>query len=330
MSKTTTVIGAGSWVTALAIHAHRCGHHVRLWVHSPDTLRILQEKRINEIYLPGFTVPDEIELTSDASCVIDSDYTLLVVPSAYLRETLQKFLPYWKQDAALISCIKGLEPDTGKRVSEIVQELVPDRLIYSVLSGPSFAKEVAEEHPTAVVIGCTSRETGKVIQTDFRSDYFRLYYNPDVTGIEVGAGIKNIIAIAAGVVSGLGYGYNTLSGLITRGLAEMSRLAIKMGGHPATLSGLAGLGDLILTCTGHLSRNRQVGLELGRGKTIEEITGPMRMVAEGIRTTEAIYKLAEKLQVSMPITEQVYKVIYEGHDTRTAILQLMSRELKEE
>jgi glycerol-3-phosphate dehydrogenase (NAD(P)+) len=223
-----------------------------------------------------------------------------------------------------------MESSTGKRISEIVAEMTKSNLRYAVLSGPSFALEVAQKHPTAVVIGTESKETGRQIQTDFSTPYFRLYYNPDVLGIEIGASIKNIIAIAAGVVSGLGYGYNTLSGLITRGLVEMNRFAIRSGANPSTLAGLAGLGDLILTCTGHLSRNRQVGIELGKGKKISEITGQMRMVAEGVRTTEAIYNLAKKMQISMPITEQVYRVIYEEHDPGKAILELMSRELKEE
>ena len=330
MSRITTIIGAGSWGTALAIHSHQCGHEVRLWVHSEDTFQTLSAWRVNELYLPGFPLPPEIAITQDPQCAQDSDYTLLAVPSTYFRSIFAKFLPHWKQGSVLISCIKGMEPATSKRISEIVAEMSGDRHVFSVLSGPSFAKEVAEHHPTAVVIGSENREVGKQIQADFRSQYFRLYYNPDVLGIEIGASIKNIIAIAAGVVSGLGYGYNTLSGLITRGLAELNRLAVRLGANPVTLSGLAGLGDLILTCTGHLSRNRQVGVELGRGKGIEEITGQMRMVAEGVRTTEAVWKLAQRLQVSMPITEQVYKVIYEQLDPRSAILQLMSRELKEE
>lgn len=330
MSKTIAVIGAGSWGTALAIHAAGCGHRTRLWVHSPETLASIRKNRVNEIYLPGFTLPEEIEITSDESCVSGADYSLLVVPSGHLRSTFERFQPYWKQDAALISCIKGMEPQTGKRISEIVTEMSGNQYLFSVLSGPSFAREVAERNPTAVVIGSEHRELGKQIQNDLRSQYFRLYYNPDVLGIEIGASVKNIIAIAAGVVSGLGYGYNTMSGLITRGLAELNRFAIQLGANPATLSGLAGLGDLILTCTGHLSRNRQVGVELGRGKTIDEITGTMRMIAEGVRTTDAVHGLARKLNVMMPITEQVYNVIYKGHDPRAAILQLMSRELKEE
>jgi glycerol-3-phosphate dehydrogenase (NAD(P)+) len=239
-------------------------------------------------------------------------------------------MPHLRDGSALISSIKGMEPDTSLRISEIVRELSQDRFEFSVLSGPSFAKEVAQQNPTAVVIGSENKEVGKEIQSDFSSKYFRLYYNSDVLGIEIGGCVKNIIAIAAGVVSGLGYGYNTLSGLITRGLAEVNRLAVDLGAYPATLMGLAGLGDLVLTCTGHLSRNRQVGVELGQGKNIVEITKNMRMVAEGVRTTQGIYALARKRNVDMPITQQVQKVLYEGHDPRAAILELMSRELKEE
>ena len=330
MSKTIAIIGAGSWGTTLAIHAHECGHHVRLWAHSEDTMKAIETNRVNDIYLPGFPVPNEIDVTSDESCVTDADYSLLVVPSIYFRPTFGRFLPHLKSGSALISCIKGMEPGTSKRISEIVQEMSGDQYVFSVLSGPSFAVEVAQHNPTAVVIGSENRELGKQIQNDLRSQYFRLYYNADVTGIEIGASIKNIIAIAAGVVSGLGYGYNTLSGLITRGLAELNRLAVRLGANPSTLSGLAGLGDLILTCTGHLSRNRQVGLELGRGKKIDEIIGQMRMIAEGVRTTDAVHRLAQKLNVPMPITEQVFNVIYEQQDPGAAILELMSRELKEE
>jgi len=328
--KSTVIIGAGSWGTALAIHSHNCGHNVKLWVHRADTLQTLQSKRVNEFYLPGFTIPEAVTLSSDPAIVKGAHYVLFAVPSLHFRETFLKCLPHLTDGSVVISAIKGMEPESCKRISEIVNELCGNRFPFAVLSGPSFAVEVAQQNPTAVVIGSTDSAVGREIQTDFRSPYFRLYYNADVTGIEIGASVKNIIAIAAGVVSGLGYGYNTLAGLITRGLAELNRLAVKLGAHPATLSGLAGLGDLVLTCTGNLSRNRTVGIELGRGRKIKEITTATRMVAEGVGTTEAIYTLASKLGVSMPITEQVYKVLYEDHDPRTAILELMSRELKEE
>ncbi|HSE41096.1 MAG TPA: NAD(P)H-dependent glycerol-3-phosphate dehydrogenase [Acidobacteriota bacterium] len=330
MPKKTSVIGAGSWGTALAIHAANCGHKVELWVHSEDTLKVLTEKRVNEIYLPGFPLPESVTPTSNIETVAKADYIIFAIPSIHFRQTFLKTLPFLREGAILISAIKGMEPDSSKRISEIVKELSNDRFVYSVLSGPSFAKEVAQQNPTAVVIGSENKNVGKEIQKDFSSSYFRLYYNSDVLGIEIGGCVKNIIAIAAGVVSGLGYGYNTLAGLITRGLAEVNRLSVNLGANPSTLMGLAGLGDLVLTCTGHLSRNRQVGVELGKGKKIDEITRSMRMVAEGVRTTQGIYALAKKRNVSMPITEQVYKVLYEDHDLRSTILELMSRELKEE
>jgi len=330
MNKTLAVIGAGSWGTALAAHAFQCGLRVRLWAHSEDTLRTLQEKRVNTIYLPEVTLPQEMEITSEIGMIRGADYALFAVPSFAFRSTFEKFLPEMQDRMVLISAMKGMEPESSLRISEIVNELSGDRFVYSVLSGPSFAQEVARQHPTAVVIASTDAEIGRQIQNDLRSPYFRLYYNADVLGVELGGSIKNTIALGAGVVSGLGYGYNTLAGLITRGLAEMNRLAVRLGAHPSTLSGLAGLGDLILTCTGSLSRNRQVGIELGKGKKIEEITAGMRQIAEGVRTTKAIRALAQKLHVGMPITEEVYKVIYENHDPRSAILELMSRELKEE
>ncbi len=330
MPKQTAIVGAGSWGTALAIHAARCSHDVKLWVHSEDTLKTLTDRRENEIYLPGFPLPENVTTTSDKSCVSNADYVIFAVPSIHFRETFKNILPYLRDGSILISSIKGMEPDSSMRISEIVKEISGERFVYSVLSGPSFAKEVAEQNPTAVVIGSDHKEIGKEIQNNFKSSYFRLYYNPDVLGIEIGGSVKNIIAIAGGVVSGLGYGYNTLSGLITRGLTEVNRLAVNLGANQSTLMGLAGLGDLVLTCTGHLSRNRQVGVELGQGKKIDEITRNMRMVAEGVRTSQGIYKLARKQNVNMPITEQVYKVLYENHDPRTAILELMSREPKEE
>src|SRR5262249_41672209 len=207
----TTIIGAGSWGTALAIHSANRGHKVRLWVHSPDTLRALIENRENSIYLRGFKLPDTVEPTSDLSCAEGAQYVVFVVPSIYFRATLLRFLPHLSKGLLLISAIKGMEPDTSKRMSQIVQEISGDDFVYSVLSGPSFAREVVQQYPTAVVIGTRDEEVGKRIQNDFSSRYFRLYYNADVLGIEIGASVKNIIAIAAGVVHGLGYGYNTTS-----------------------------------------------------------------------------------------------------------------------
>jgi len=330
MKKRTVVVGAGSWGTALAIHIAKCGHKTSLWVHSEDNFHHLQETRENTTYLPGFPLPESLNITREAEAVKDADYVLFVVPSLHFRNTFRDFLPHLSKNTVLISCIKGMEPDSSKRISEIVHELTAGEFTYAVLSGPSFAKEVAQEHPTAVVVGSLNSEAGKQIQHDFRSPYFRLYYNSDVTGIEMGGCVKNIIAIASGVVSGLGYGYNTTAGLITRGLAEMNRLSVKFGANPATLAGLAGLGDLVLTCTGHLSRNRQVGVELGRGKSLSDILSATRMIAEGVRTTQGIHALARKEGIPMPITEQVYKVLYENQEPRTAIMELMLREPKSE
>lgn len=326
----TTVVGAGSWGTALAILAADMGHQVTLWAHSRDSFTQLEQKRENTIYLPGFPLPDNIRPTMDPSSVRGADYCIFAVPSLHFRSTFRQFLGELEDGVVLISSIKGMETDSSKRISEIVKEESGERFIFSVLSGPSFAREVAEKHPTAVVIGTANKEVGRRIQHDFSHEYFRLYYNPDILGIELGASIKNIIAIAAGIVSGLGRGYNTTAGLITRGLAEMNRLAVRLGAHPGTLTGLAGLGDLVLTCTGHLSRNRQVGVELGKGKKLRDILAQTRMVAEGVRTTEAIYKLATGMNVSMPITEQMHQILYLDKDPRTAMRDLMLRRLKEE
>jgi glycerol-3-phosphate dehydrogenase (NAD(P)+) len=263
---------------------------VRLWVYEPDLAERMRESRDNDVYLPGCLIPTNVEITNDMRIALQSpDVVLSVVPSHLVRRLYQEMLPSLEERAIFVSATKGLETQTLLRPSEIIGEVVAQRFRPQVaaISGPTFAREVAEFSPTALVVSSTEPAVAECIQTKFSGPTFRLYTSSDPVGVEIGGSIKNVVAIGAGVVHGLGMGHNTLAALITRGLAEMTRLAVALGGQAKTLSGLAGLGDLVLTCTGELSRNRAVGVELARGRKLEEITGSMRMVAEGIKTTGA-------------------------------------------
>lgn len=329
------VIGGGSWGTALAIAMtrSRASHQVSLWVHEPEVCESIRSKRINEVFLPGFAIPEGVEPTNDlAAAVRDASIILGVIPSAHARATYQRMLPYVSPEAGFVSATKGLDHGNLKRMTEVIQEVCASRFAPRVaaLSGPSFAKEVAKGDPTAVVIASPDTELAQRVQAEFSGPTFRLYANDDVIGVELGGAVKNIIAIAAGVCDGLGFGHNTIAALITRGLAEMTRLCTAMGGRRETMSGLAGMGDLVLTCTGGLSRNRSVGVELGKGRKLDQIVGSMRMVAEGVGTTAAAMKLAQQLGVEMPITEQMHAVLYENRPPLDAIRELMERRLKTE
>ena len=329
------IIGAGSWGTALAIVLSRSRkpHRISLWVREPEIVESLRARSVNEVFLPGFELPQAVHATGDiAEAVRDAQIVLGVMPSQHARELYAQILPELSPGAALVSATKGLEPDTVLRMTEVVAQARPhaNALRIAAISGPSFAREVARGDPTAVVIASNDPSLAAEIQEEFSGPTFRLYTNSDVVGVEVAGAIKNVIAIAAGVTEGLGLGHNTLAALITRGLAEMSRLGVAMGGKPETMSGLAGMGDLVLTCTGGLSRNRSVGVELGKGRKLEEIMHGMRMVAEGVPTTAAAQTLALRMNVEMPITEQMHAVLYEGRSPRDAIRQLMERRLRGE
>ncbi len=329
------IIGGGSWGTALAIALMRSRqpHRLALWVRDADVLATLRACRVNEVYLPGFEVPQEVDISGDVGEALRGAGTVLsVVPSAHVRAMYLRMLPHLQPHMVFVSATKGLEQGTHARMTEVICEVLAPKFAARVgaLSGPSFAREAARGDPTALVIASSDREVAAEIQDEFSGPTFRLYTNDDVIGVELGGAVKNVVAIAAGVCQGLGFGSNTIAGLITRGLAEMTRLACALGGRQETLAGLAGMGDLVLTCTGALSRNRSVGVELGRGHRLQDILSSMRMVAEGVGTTAATIALARIAGVEMPIVEQMHAVLDQGRSPRDAIRELMERRLKHE
>jgi glycerol-3-phosphate dehydrogenase (NAD(P)+) len=327
------VIGAGSWGTALALIAGRAGHEVRLWSHNAAVVESINREHRNTRYLTAVTIPANIQALSDIVESMDrADLVVLAAPSHATRVLLAAMTPALRAEMIIVSATKGIEIDTGKRISQVVAEVVPHevRPRFVSLSGPSFAKEVAENHPTAVVAASDDRDAARTVQSELSFDNFRIYTNDDVVGTELGGSVKNVMAIAAGMVAGLGYGANSIAALITRGLAEMTRLALHEGAKLETLMGLAGLGDLVLTCTGSLSRNRFVGQELGKGRNLQEIASGMNEIAEGVKTTLAVKRLAERSGVNMPITNEVHAVLYEGKLASDAARELMTRPLREE
>ena len=333
--KKIAIIGGGSWGTALAIALTRSSrpHQLAMWAHSSDVVELLRRKRINEIYLPGYELSKEVDVTGVlAEALAGAEIILGVMPSAYAREVYRSMRPHLKHGAIFVSATKGFEPATHARISEVIasEMALNSSQCIAVLSGPSFAVEVARGDPTAVVLACADATVANQVQDEFSGPTFRLYTNDDVIGVEISGAVKNVIAIAAGVCTGLGLGANTTAALVTRGLAEMTRLAVALGGRRDTLAGLAGVGDLILTSTGALSRNRTVGIELGKGRKLAEILSATRMVAEGVGSTAATLELARRATVEMPITEQVHSVLTGDRGPRDAIRELMERRLKQE
>lgn len=333
MTTKISVVGAGSWGTALAKLLSHQGFAVTLWAYEADLVERMRATQCNDLYLPGITLPKSLEVTANlGEAVKGRDIIVLVPPSQVMRKVSLQAAPDIKADALIVSATKGIENDTLLPMSDLLKEILPpvlhNRLTF--LSGPSFAREVASGMPTAVVAASHNPEAARVVQQTFSNEVFRVYTTDDVIGVELGGAVKNVIALAAGVVDGLGFGCNTRAALITRGLAEISRLGLAMGARAETFAGLAGMGDLVLTCTGDLSRNRSVGIELGKGRKISEILKGMHAIAEGVRTTLSTWQLASKLQVPMPITEQVYKILYEEKDPGRAVTELMLRELKDE
>ena len=327
------VIGAGNWGTALAIHSALAGHDVSIWTRNPDVVNSINRQRLNALYLSDARIPDDVSATASLGEVVtDSELLILAAPSQATREIVTTIEPALQRDTILVSATKGIETQSGKRISQIVTDVIPERSEsrFVCLSGPSFAREVFEKHPTAVVAASRDADSGQLVQEALSFENLRVYRNGDVIGTELGGSTKNVIAIAAGMVAGLGFGSNSVAALITRGLAEMTRLALREGGRIETLMGLAGLGDLVLTCTGNLSRNRHVGEELGKGRALEEITAGMNEVAEGVKTTLAVKLLADRLGVEMPITNVVHAVLYENKSAREAANELMNRPLKDE
>lgn len=333
MPEKIAVIGAGSWGTTLADLLAKKGHEVTLWAYEPELVLEMRNNRENNLFLPGIRLDDGLAFTNDLEeAYRGCSMVLCVVPSQLVRRVMENSIAFIPKEAIIVSASKGIEVDTLAVVSEIYHEVLPPEQYarFAALSGPSFAREVAQEMPTAVTAASESEEVARRVQEAFTTSYFRVYRNADVIGVELGGAIKNVIAIAAGISDGLGFGSNTRAALITRGLAEMTRLGLAMGAQPSTFAGLAGMGDLVLTCTGDLSRNRSVGIQIGQGRKLDEILGEMRMVAEGVKTTESAYNLARKLGVEMPIIEQMYRMLYENKPAREAVLELMTRNLKAE
>ncbi len=327
------IIGGGSWGTALAIVLAPRFDGVRLWVHEPDLAARIADMRVNTMYLPGFQLPANVQISNQFRDVLaGADVVLSVVPSHHLRPVFEEMLPLLPPDVLYVSATKGIENGSLLRMSEVIRDVTAPAFAprVAVLSGPTFAREVAAGEPAAVVIASEEEDLARRIQKLFSGPTFRLYTNNDVVGVEVGASLKNIIAIGAGICRGLGLGSNAVAALITRGLAEITRLAIAMGGKPLTLAGLTGLGDLVLTCTGDLSRNRSVGLELAHGRSLRNILNSTSMVAEGVQTTYAAVDLAKKYSVEMPIVAQMYAILHDGKPPREGIRDLMERSLKPE
>lgn len=325
------ILGAGAWGTALAIAlARRGGHQITLWSHSAKLAEELTETGENLPYLPGFTLPLDVTITSELPAAISkANFVLCVTPSEHLRKTLTDIAPLLDRGQILVSATKGLEEGSLLRMSQVIASVTS--LPCGVLSGPSFAAEVAASVPTAIVAAANDPSVAQAIQREFSSPALRLYTNDDVAGVELGGALKNVIALAAGVVHGLGMGNNTAAALITRGIAEITRLAVACGGRRPTLAGLAGVGDLVLTCTGPLSRNRSVGIELGRGRQLPEILAGLNgKVAEGVRSTTAALGLASRYGVEMPITEQMSAILHEGKSPKDAIRELMTRPGRDE
>jgi glycerol-3-phosphate dehydrogenase (NAD(P)+) len=331
MTKRIAIIGAGSWGTALAIVAARAGHEVTLWSRDPDVVKSINEQRINSLYLTTAPIPDRVNATNDIAAALDkASLVLLAAPSHAVRDLLTQMSPALDEPAIIVSVSKGIEIETGKRISEIVKEVVGRAHLFVCLSGPSFAKEVVAGTPTAIVAASKDAMAARTVQADLSFENLRIYTNADVVGTELGGSVKNVMAIAAGMTTGLGLGSNSVAALITRGLAEITRLARREGAQIETLMGLAGLGDLVLTCTGSLSRNRYVGEQLGKGIPLDEISAGMNEVAEGIKTTFAVKQLADRAGLEMPITNEVKAVLYDGKSVRDAVAELMSRPLREE
>ena len=328
------VIGAGSWGTALANMLADKGYLVDLWVREEEVYYQIKKERVNATFLPELElVPSLNPVQTYEEALSDKGLVLMVVPSHVFRPVLEKMKPYLNSDTILISATKGIENDTLKLMSQVVEEVLPEEIsnFFATLVGPSFAREVIKKLPTAVTVACRDNCLAEKIQKVFYTEFFRVYTSNDLVGIQVCGALKNVIAIAAGAADGMGYGLNARAALITRGLAEITRLGAAMGANPMTFAGLAGMGDLVLTCTGDLSRNRTVGIKIGQGVGVEEITGGMNsMVAEGIKTSLAAYQLAKKMNIDMPIVNQVYEILYREKDPKQAVRELMTRQLKRE
>ena len=330
-----TILGGGSWGTGLAVAlaSSRRKHQIRLWARSPELAQAIEVQRENLKYLPGIQIPTCVQVSAKLEEALrEAQIVVCAIPSAHMRTVLVEALHEVPREASIVSATKGLEPATHFRMSQVISQVINARFVprVAVLSGPSFALEAASGQPTAVAISSEDTALGACLQEEFSGPTFRLYTNDDVLGVELAGAMKNVMAIAAGACQGLELGSNSLAALITRGLAEMTRLVVALGGKAETLSGLAGMGDLILTCYGKLSRNRHVGFELGQGHTLEEILAGMKMVAEGVGTTAALLALARDNHIELPITQQVHSILHLGNPPREAIRAIMERPLRRE
>jgi glycerol-3-phosphate dehydrogenase (NAD(P)+) len=329
--KQVAIVGAGSFGTALAVHLGQAGHQVHLWARDPALADELQRRRVSTTYLPGVELPQSVTVTGSLALALhEAELIVAAVPSHGFRQVIGAAHPHIARGATIVSTTKGLEEGTLLRMSELLVELVGPDVPVVALSGPSFAPEVARGLPTALVAASTNAEAVSLVQREFRTRYLRLYGSEDVVGVEMGGALKNVIAIAAGVVDGMSIGPNAAAALITRGLAEITRLACALGARRDTLAGLAGLGDLVLTCTGASSRNRQVGIALARGRRLDEIVTGTKMIAEGVRTTGAALELGSRLGVELPIATQMAEVLAGRKDARTALEELMLRRQRSE
>ncbi len=333
MTDRVAVVGAGSWGTTIANLLAKKGSEVRLWSFDEDVTQAINEERRNTAYLPDVELNSRLSASSDVAEVVEgAEVVVSVSPSQHVRAVMGAAAGAMSPDALLVSASKGIETRTLETMAEVLEDILPESTHRRAcfLSGPSFATEVSGEEPTAVTIASRDTEAARVAQELFQTDYFRVYTSHDVTGVELGGALKNVMALAAGMIVGLGFGHNTRAALITRGLAEMSRLGIALGANPLTFAGLAGMGDLILTCTGELSRNRTVGVALGEGRKLSDVLGEMRMVAEGVETTRAAHALAQREGIEMPIVAQVHAVLFEERSPAEAVRNLMQREPKPE
>lgn len=324
------IMGAGSWGTALALLLHKNGHNVTVWSINDDEVKMLSIKREHESKLPGVKIPDDMEFTSEMeSAIKGKDFIVLAVPSPFTRSTARNMKPYVAEGQIIVDVAKGIEESTLMTLSQQIEEEIPQANV-AVLSGPSHAEEVGRGLPTIVVIGAKTKETAEYLQDMFMNEVFRVYTSPDMLGMELGGSLKNVIALAAGIADGLGYGDNTKAALITRGIAEIARLGVKMGGAIESFTGLTGIGDLIVTCASVHSRNRKAGYLIGQGMSMQEAMDEVKMVVEGVYSTKAAVKLGKEYGVSLPIIDKVNEVLFEGKDPREAVNELMLRDSKAE
>jgi glycerol-3-phosphate dehydrogenase (NAD(P)+) len=327
------VVGAGSWGTAIADLLACKGYPVELWAFEKEVKNQIEESHENKLFLPDYTLSPNLSCSNDlAGVVSDANLIVIVVPSHVMRDVTQQMSGHLLADTIVASASKGIEQKTHLTMSGVIKETLPevnqDRL--AVISGPSFAKEVAQKMPTSVTVACKSASSASLVQHVFATAYFRVYTSDDMIGVELGGSVKNVVAIAAGMLDGLGLGLNTRAALMTRGMTEIRRLGLQLGANPRTFTGLAGFGDLVLTCTGNLSRNYTVGIQLGRGKKLQDILSEMHMVAEGVKNAKSVYNLSRKLGVEMPICHAIYRILYEDLAPKEAVYHLMTRTLRQE